>query len=128
MDYKPLAEKLRPKSFDDVIGQDYLVGPEGIIRKMIENNSLVSIILFGNPGIGKTTIARIIADYYPFESFQFSASSDSKATLKQIIDQSKMYSSIVLIIDEIHRMNKDIQDYLLRRPSASERLGQAHHW
>ena len=113
MDYKPLAEKLRPKSFDDVIGQDYLVGKDGIIRKMIENKSLVSIIMFGNPGVGKTTIARIIADYYPFESFQFSASSDTKATLKQIIDQSRMYSSIVLIIDEIHRMNKDIQDYLL---------------
>ena len=53
MDYKPLAEKLRPKSFDDVIGQDYLVGEDGIIRKMIENKSLVSIILFGNPGVGK---------------------------------------------------------------------------
>ncbi|MCR5741270.1 MAG: replication-associated recombination protein A [Gammaproteobacteria bacterium] len=113
MDYKPLAEVLRPKKFDDIIGQDYLVGKDGIIRKMIENNSLVSIIMYGNPGVGKTTIAKVIADSYPFESFFFSASSDTKATLKQIIDSSKLYHSIVLIIDEIHRMNKDIQDYLL---------------
>lgn len=113
MDYKPLAEKLRPKTFDDIIGQDYLVGKDGIIRKMIDNHSLVSIIMYGNPGVGKTTIAKIIADAYPFESFFFSASSDTKATLKQIIDSSRLYHSIVLIIDEIHRMNKDIQDYLL---------------
>ncbi len=113
MDYKPLAEKLRPSTFDDIIGQDYLVGKDGLVRKMIENNSLVSFIMYGNPGVGKTTIAKIIENMYPLESFFFSASSDTKLTLKQIIDNSRSYHSIILIIDEIHRMNKDIQDYLL---------------
>ncbi len=113
MDYKPLAERLRPSNFDEIIGQDFLVGKDGIITKMLENDNLVSLILYGNPGVGKTTIARIIADKYPFQSFFFSASSDTKATLKQIIDNSKGYGSIILVIDEIHRMNKDIQDYLL---------------
>ncbi len=113
MDYKPLAEKLRPSTFDDIIGQDYLVGKNGLVRKMIENNSLVSFIMYGNPGVGKTTIAKIIENMYPLESFFFSASSDTKLTLKQIIDNSRNYHSIILIIDEIHRMNKDIQDYLL---------------
>jgi len=113
MDYKPLAEKLRPTSFDDIIGQDELVGENGIIRKMLENEKLVSIILYGNPGIGKTTIAKVIANNYPFESYYFSASSDTKATLKEIIQSSKNYRTIILTIDEIHRMNKDIQDYLL---------------
>ena len=113
MDYKPLAEKLRPSTFDDIIGQDYLVGKDGLVRKMIENNSLVSFIMYGNPGVGKTTIAKIIENMYPLESFFFSASSDTKLTLKSIIDNSRNYHSIILIIDEIHRMNKDIQDYLL---------------
>lgn len=113
MDYKPLAEKLRPSTFDDIIGQDYLVGKGGLVRKMIENDSLVSFIMYGNPGVGKTTIAKIIENMYPLESFFFSASSDTKLTLKQIIDNSRSYHSIILIIDEIHRMNKDIQDYLL---------------
>ena len=113
MDYKPLAEKLRPETFDDIIGQDYLVGKEDTIRKMLDNDRLVSIILYGNPGVGKTTIARVIAKQFPFESYYFSASSDTKATLKEIIQSSKNYRTIVMIIDEIHRMNKDIQDYLL---------------
>lgn len=113
MEYKPLAERLRPSSFDEVIGQDSLVGKDGVIRKMVDNDKVVSIILFGNPGTGKTTIANIIKNKYPLESYYFSASSDSKATLKEIIDSSKMYHSIYLVIDEIHRMKKDIQDYLL---------------
>ena len=113
MFYKPLAERLRPDTFDDIIGQDFLVGKNGIIRKMLDNESLVSLILYGNPGVGKTTIAKKIADKYPFESFFFSASSDTKATLKQTVEMSKGYHTIILVIDEIHRMNKDIQDYLL---------------
>ena len=100
MDYKPLAEKLRPSTFDDIIGQDYLVGKDGLVRKMIENNSLVSFIMYGNPGVGKTTIAKIIENMYPLESFFFSASSDTKLTLKSIIDNSRNYHSIILIIDE----------------------------
>ena len=113
MDYKPLAEKLRPSSFDEIIGQDYLVGKDGILRKMLDNDKLISIILYGNPGVGKTTIAKIIAEKYSLESYYFSASSDTKATLKEIVQSSKGYHTIILTVDEIHRMNKDIQDYLL---------------
>ena len=80
--YLALYRKFRPKTFDDIIGQDYLVGKDGLIRKMIENNSLVSFIMFGNPGVGKTTIAKIIENMYPLESFFFSASSDTKANLR----------------------------------------------
>ena len=71
------------------------------------------MILYGPTGVGKTTIADIIASRYPLNHFRFNASTDNKAILKQIIDTVKLYHSVVLIIDEIHRMNRDIQDYLL---------------
>lgn len=110
---EPLAYKLRPKTFDDVIGQDHLVGRDGIIRKMLENNHLSSFILYGDPGIGKTTIANIIAQYFPLNHYFFNASTDPKSLLKEMIDSNYGYDEILLIIDEIHRMKKDTQDYLL---------------
>ena len=84
MNYKPLAEKLRPSSFDEIIGQDYLVGKDGILRKMLDNDKLISIILYGNPGVGKTTIAKIIAEKYSLESYYFSASSDTKINFRAL--------------------------------------------
>lgn len=110
---KPLAYRVRPKSFDDIVGQDHLVGPKGVIRKMIESKQLFSIILYGPAGCGKTSIAEIIASYYSLNSFSFNASCDNKAKLKEIADAAKVYDDIILIIDEIHRMKKDIQDFLL---------------
>ncbi len=109
----PLAYDIRPKSFDEVIGQDKLVGKNGIIRLMCDKNQLRSLILFGPPGCGKTTIARIIKEKYNFESFSFNASVDSKQVLKEISDSVKIYNRAVVIIDEIHRMKKDTQDFLL---------------
>ena len=110
---EPLAYQLRPRSFDDVIGQDDLVGKNGIIRKMVDQNKLMSVILFGPPGTGKTTIARIIKEKYSMESFSFNASSDSKQVLKDIANSVKFYNRAIVIIDEIHRMKKDTQDFLL---------------
>jgi putative ATPase len=109
---KPLAHRLRPERFEDVVGQDHLVGPNGIITHMIDQNKLISFILYGNPGTGKTTIASLVAKKAQMESYSFSASTDSKQRLKEIIDMTA-YHDILLIIDEIHRMKTDIQDYLL---------------
>ena len=110
---EPLAYQLRPKTFDDIIGQDELVGKNGVVRKMVELNKLMSIILFGPPGTGKTTIARIIKEHFSLEAFSFNASSDSKQVLKDIANSVKFYNRAIVIIDEIHRMKKDTQDFLL---------------
>lgn len=112
MQKRPLAYRIRPKSLDDIIGQDHLVGANGVIRKMIEAKQYFSLILYGGPGIGKTSIAQVIGEAYGLKTFTFNASTDNKAMLREIITQAKDYGAL-LIIDEIHRMKKDIQDYLL---------------
>lgn len=108
--YQPLADFARPKTFDEVLGNERVIG---ILKKLTEEDKLVSMILYGPTGVGKTTLANIIADHYPLNHFKFNASTDSKAVLKQIVETIKLYHSVLLIIDEIHRMNRDIQDYLL---------------
>ncbi len=110
---KPLAYRIRPKEFKDIVGQDHLVGERGIITKMLEQNKLYSMILYGPAGCGKTSIANIIANIFPLSTFSFNASCDSKAKLKEIADSAKFYDNTICIIDEIHRMKKDIQDFLL---------------
>lgn len=110
---KPLAYLMRPNTFEDIIGQDHLVGKTGIIRKMLNNNSLFSFILYGNPGCGKTTIAEATCKLSGFKWFKFNASTDNKETLKQIITEATFLDNAIIIVDEIHRMKKDIQDYLL---------------
>lgn len=109
----PLAYKVRPKKFEDIVGQDHLVGPKGVIKKMIDQGKIFSLILYGPAGCGKTTIAEVISSYYPLSSFSFNASSDNKAKLKDIADAAIMYPNTICIIDEIHRMKKDTQDFLL---------------
>jgi len=109
---KPLAYKIRPKKLEDIVGQDHLVGKNGVISKMINNDQLFSMILYGPPGVGKTTIASILSEKFGVNSYTFNASTDKKSDLKEIILHSKNYGCL-LIIDEIHRMNKDVQDYLL---------------
>lgn len=110
---EPLAYKLMPKKLEDIIGQKHLVGNNGFIYKMIKNNKLTSIILYGKPGIGKTTIANVICNELNVPYEIFNASNDNKATLIKLINEGSKYDRFILFIDEIHRMKKDIQDYLL---------------
>jgi len=107
---QPLADLLRPKTFDDVIGNQRLIH---ILKSLIDQNQLTSMIFYGPTGVGKTTLAKIIASYYPLKHFTFNASTDNKKTLKDIINHAQNYDHTLLFIDEIHRMNRDIQDYLL---------------
>ncbi|MCR5462848.1 MAG: replication-associated recombination protein A [bacterium] len=109
----PLAYRIRPKEFKDIIGQDHLVGEKGIITKMLNQEKLFSMILYGTPGCGKTSIAEIIASFYPMSSFSFNASTDNKEKLKDIANSTKYYDDTICVIDEIHRMNKNTQDFLL---------------
>ena len=110
---KPLAYLMRPHHFDDIVGQDHLVGENGIIRKMINTNHLFSFILYGNPGCGKTTIALATCEMSQTTAFKFNASTDNKDILKQIMNEARFLDKAIIIVDEIHRMKKDIQDYLL---------------
>lgn len=110
MNMEPLAYALRPKKLDEIVGQTHLIGPNGAIRKMISKNNITSIILFGDPGIGKTTLAKVIVNELNLTFGTFNASSDNKEVLKRLIEKE---NNQILIIDEIHRMKKDIQDYLL---------------
>ena len=112
---EPLAYRLRPQNLDEIVGQKHLIGPNGAITRMLKSNHLPSIILYGNPGIGKTTIAIVICNTLNVKYFTFNASTDNKATLKTMIDSAKENQDCqtVMIVDEIHRMKKDIQDFLL---------------
>lgn len=110
---KPLAFSMRPVDYSQIVGQDHLVGETGILTKMIQTKSLFSFILYGNPGCGKTTIAEATCRMSGYKWFRFNASTDNKETLRQIITESRFYADSIIIVDEIHRMKKDIQDYLL---------------
>lgn len=107
---RPLADYSRPTKFEDVLGNKRVIN---IIEKLVKNGSMISMILYGPTGVGKTTLATIISDYFPLNFFKFNASTDSKASLRKIVESAKMYDNILLIVDEIHRMNRDIQDFLL---------------
>ena len=109
---RPLAFRARPRKLTEIVGQDHIIGPKGVITKMIDNDQLFSMILYGPPGIGKTTIAEAVGELFGLNVFKFNASTDKKAHLQEIVKVSKNYGALV-IIDEIHRMSKDIQDYLL---------------
>ncbi|MFZ4540758.1 MAG: replication-associated recombination protein A [Rickettsiales bacterium] len=113
----PLAEQLRPTSLDEVIGQEHLTGAEGVLRRMVEAKKLQSIILWGPPGCGKTTIARLLADAAGYELQQVSAVasgvSDLKLHFEQARERAVMGQRTALFIDEVHRFNRAQQDVLL---------------
>ena len=110
---EPLAILLRPNKLDDIIGQDNLVGKDGPIRNFVDNKKLFSMILYGNPGIGKTSIANAIVNELDMKYRFFNAVTNDKKDLTVIIEEAKLYGGIILILDEIHRLNKDKQDILL---------------
>lgn len=109
----PLAERLRPSTLDDLVGQQHLTGKGSILRKAIEQGKVPSMILWGPPGVGKTTIANIIANTLRVPFYTLSAISSGVREVREVIDLAKKQSSVILFIDEIHRFNKGQQDALL---------------
>ncbi len=110
---EPLAIKLRPKNIDEIIGQEHLVGKDGPIRNFVNNKRIFSMILYGNPGIGKTSIATAISGSTDLKYRILNATINNKKDIEVVIEEAKMYDGIILIMDEIHRLNKDKQDILL---------------
>lgn len=108
-----LANQLRPQSIEDVIGQAHLVGPNGIITKMLEKKQLLSLILYGEAGCGKTTIARLIVSELGYDYLEVNATNSNKKDLENAIARARLSKNFILIVDEIHRLNKDKQDILL---------------
>ena len=109
----PLAERMRPSKLDELIGQEHLVGHDGIIRKAVQTGNIPSMILWGPPGVGKTTIANIIANEVKKSFHTLSAVSAGVKDVREVIDQAKRSGKSILFIDEIHRFNKSQQDALL---------------
>lgn len=117
----PLAERMRPNTLDDYVGQEHLVGPEGVLRRMIETGNVASFILWGPPGVGKTTIARIIAQTTKSPFYTLSAVTSGVKDVRDVIERAKADASSmfggghrpILFIDEIHRFSKSQQDSLL---------------
>lgn len=114
----PLAERLRPNTLEEYIGQEHLVGPKAILRNMIDNNTVSSFILWGPPGVGKTTLANIIAKRLDRHFFTLSAVSSGVKEVREVIEKAKKIRIFdeptpILFIDEIHRFSKSQQDSLL---------------
>jgi putative ATPase len=109
----PLAERMRPSSLDELAGQQHLTGKGSILRTAIENGNVPSMILWGPPGVGKTTIANIIAHSLEVPFYQLSAISSGVKDVREVIEQAREKEKAILFIDEIHRFNKGQQDALL---------------
>ncbi len=110
---EPLAIQMRPKSLDDVLGQKHLIGNNKILSNLRNNGKLFSMILYGQPGIGKTSIALAIVSDLKLQYRMLNATINNKKDFDIVIEEAKMYDGLVIIMDEIHRLNKDKQDVLL---------------
>jgi len=113
MSLPPLAERLRPATLDELVGQQHLTGKGSILRTAIEHGKIPSMILWGPPGVGKTTIANIIAQTLEVPFYTLSAISSGVKEVREVIELAKKQSNVILFIDEIHRFNKGQQDALL---------------
>lgn len=111
--YKPLAERVRPQNLQQYIGQEHLTGPDAPLRKAIDAKNIPSIIFWGPPGVGKTTLARIIGNELGLQFYQLSAISAGVAEVRKVIEDAKTLGKVLLFLDEIHRFNKSQQDALL---------------
>ncbi|QEC67427.1 replication-associated recombination protein A [Panacibacter ginsenosidivorans] len=109
----PLAERMRPNTLDELVGQEHLISKGSILRTAIEHGNIPSMIFWGPPGVGKTTIANIIAHTLNVPFYQLSAISSGVKDVREVIEQAKQQSKAILFIDEIHRFNKGQQDALL---------------
>ena len=110
---EPLANSLRPNKLKDVIGQSHLIGKDKILSNLVKNKKLFSIILYGSPGIGKTSIANAIVNELDCKYRFLNAVVNNKKDFEIVFEETKIYGTIVLVVDEIHRLNKDKQDLLL---------------
>ena len=109
----PLAERLRPKTLADLVGQEHLSSPDSVLQKAITKGKVPSMILWGPPGVGKTTLANIISTTFNSAYYQLSAISSGVKELREVIEEAKSKPGAILFIDEIHRFNKGQQDALL---------------
>ena len=109
----PLALKMAPKKLSEVLGQEHLLGKDKIIYNLVKNKKLFSMILYGKPGIGKTSIARVLPEELNIRYRILNATINNKHDFEVVVEEAKLYNGIVLIMDEIHRMNKGEQDLLL---------------
>ena len=115
---EPLAERMRPRTLDDYVGQEHIVGEGGVLRKMIESGRISSFILWGPPGVGKTTLAEIVANMLDVPFFTLSAVTSGVKDVRDVIEKARkgrFFNSLspILFIDEIHRFSKSQQDSLL---------------
>lgn len=113
MDFEPLANIIRPKKLSDVIGQEHLVGEGKILTNLVKNKKLFSMILYGPPGVGKTSIANAITEELGVKHRFLNATFNNKKDFEIVFEETKIYGNIVLVVDEIQRLNKDKQDLLL---------------
>src|SRR5574344_655159 len=109
----PLAFRMRPQLLDDIIGQHHLVGPHGFLTNAVENDMPVSIILFGPPGSGKTTIAEAFARSIKAHIILLNAVTSKKKQIEDALEAANFYPRVIVVMDEVHRLNKDKQDLLL---------------
>ncbi len=110
---EPLAIKMRPHSIKEVIGQKHLIGENKVIYNLVKNKKIFSMIFYGKPGIGKTTIATAIVEELGVQYRMLNATINNKKDFDIVIEEAKMYHGMVVLMDEIHRLNKDKQDLLL---------------
>ncbi|MCD8862933.1 replication-associated recombination protein A [Staphylococcus arlettae] len=113
MTNEPLAARMRPNNIDEIISQQHLVGSRRIIRRMVDTKRLSSMIFYGPPGIGKTSIAKAIAGSTQYKFRQLNAVSNSKKDMQMVVEEAKMSGQVILLLDEIHRLDKTKQDFLL---------------